>query len=95
MNHTLTRHHDIRNWVHQHRGTPAIRRIPNAFGEVQAKLHLSFRRHDGPHQEDVDDGMSPCSWTAWLAELDRRQLALRVSDQQEPEYEFVARRDLN
>jgi hypothetical protein len=34
----------------------------------------------------------PVSWTAWLAELDRRHLALRVSDR---DFEFVERRELN
>jgi hypothetical protein len=43
----------------------------------------------------VDDGLSPISWTAWLAELDRRQLALRVSDQQDPNFELVERKELN
>jgi hypothetical protein len=32
------------------------------------------------------------SWTAWLAELDRQQLALRVVDE---DFEFVDRKDLN
>jgi hypothetical protein len=37
----------------------------------------------------------PVSWTAWLAELDRQQLALRVSENGETEYELVERRSLN
>jgi hypothetical protein len=43
----------------------------------------------------VDDGLMPVSWTAWLAELDRRHLALKVSDRQSPDFEFVERKDLN
>jgi len=35
------------------------------------------------------------SWAAWLAELDRQQLALRVSENGETEYEFVERKTLN
>ena len=41
----------------------------------------------------VDDGPSPCSWTAWLAELDRRQLALCVNDRDD--FELVERSQLN
>ena len=43
----------------------------------------------------VDQGASPVSWTAWLAELDRQQLALRVSDGTETEYELIERKSLN
>jgi len=96
--HTLTRHRDIRNWVNDHRGTPAIRRVPNRFGQIEARLELTFSspkaRPEGGMPR-VDDGLSPVSWTAWLAELDRRRLALRVSDRNQPDYEFVERRDLN
>ena len=96
--HTLTRHRDIQNWVSDHRGKPAIRRIPNRFGEMEARLDLTFtapkaRPVNGMPQ--MDDGMSPVSWNAWLAELDRRQLALRVSDRKSPDFEFVARKELN
>jgi hypothetical protein len=43
----------------------------------------------------VDQGATPVSWTAWLAELDRQQLALRVSPDSETDYEFVERKSLN
>ena len=43
----------------------------------------------------VDQGASPVSWSAWLAELDRQQLALRVSDDDETEYELIERKSLN
>lgn len=80
--HTLTRHHDIRNWVDEHRGTPAIARMRDRFGGERSELQLHFPRIDeGQH----DVGMSPVSWTAWLAELERQQLALRV----EPEGGFT------
>jgi hypothetical protein len=96
--HTLTRHRDIQNWVGDRRGKPAIRRIPNRFGEIESRLELIFStpkarpEHGMPR---VDDGVSPVSWTAWLAELDRRRLALRVKDLEEPDFEFVERNDLN
>jgi len=79
--HTLTRHRDIRNWVIDHKGMPAIARVRNHFGELQSQLRLRFDRPDRnkPDLASQDDGMSPCSWTAWLAELDRQGLALKVS----------------
>ena len=73
--HMLTRHRDIRNWVIDRRGTPAIARVRNHFGEERSQLKLRFA-HDDEGREDT--GMSPCSWSAWFAELDRQQLALRV-----------------
>lgn len=89
--HTLTRHRDIQNWVTDRRGIPAIARVRNRFGEERAQLRLSFQKHDKPQIASQDDGMSPCSWTAWLAELDRQQLALRV-DLAADDFELVERR---
>lgn len=92
--HTLTEHRDIQNWVTARMGRPAIRRVPDPTGQVRARLALNFARPQAPTETpSQDDGMSPCSWTAWLAELDRQNLALRVSDK--AAFEFVARRDLN
>lgn len=73
--HMLTRHRDIRSWVLDRKGTPAIARVRNSFGEERPQLRLRFEHQDEGRE---DAGMSPCSWTAWLAELDRQQLALRV-----------------
>lgn len=73
--HMLTRHRDIQNWVTDRQGRPAIARVRDRFGDVRAQLKLHFRRDE---EGRLDTGMSPCSWTAWLAELDRQQLALRV-----------------
>ena len=96
--HTLTRHRDIQNWVSDHHGTPAIRRIPDRFGKLEAHLVLSFKAPKAPPDRgmpQLDDGVSPVSWNAWLAELDRRHLALRVSDRSSPDFEFVERNELN
>ena len=94
---TLYRHRDIQNWVSGHHGMPAIRRVPNRLGQVEAKLELIFARarRGAGNVPSVDDGMSPVSWSAWLAELDRRQLALRVEDRPQPDFQLVARRELN
>ena len=92
--HTLTRHRDIQNWVTDRYGIPAIARVRNSFGEEHAQLKLSFQRRRKPQMESQDDGMSPCSWTAWLAELDRQQLALKV-DLAADDFELVDRRQAN
>lgn len=93
--HTLIEHRDIQNWVTIRQGHPAISRVPDTTGHVSARLMLNFTRPAVPTamQPGQDDGMSPCSWTAWLAELDRQNLALRVTDQ--TAFEFIERRQLN
>jgi hypothetical protein len=47
-----------------------------------------------PWQGGSNEGVSPCSWTAWLAELDRQQLALKV-DMAADDFELVDRRQTN
>jgi hypothetical protein len=95
--HTLIRHADIQNWVSARKGQPAISRVPDRTGLMRSKLTLSFARQQATLNEtpSQDDGMSPVSWTAWLAELDRQNLALRVTGEKQPKYEFVERRELN
>ena len=95
--HTLVRHTDIQRWVSARRGQPAISRIPDPTGTVKSQLTLSFALHNTSPTETPtqDDGMSPVSWSAWLAELDRQNLALRVSGEKQPNFEFVERRGLN
>lgn len=92
--HTLTRHRDIQNWVTDRQGIPAISRVRNRFGEEHAQLKLSFQRRDKAQIAGLDDGISPCSWTAWLAELDRQHLALKV-DLAADDFELVERREIN
>lgn len=89
---TLVRHRDIQNWVTDRHGIPAIARVRNRFGEARAQLKLSFDRRRKQDHASQDDGLSPCSWTAWFAELDRQQLALKV-DPARDEYELVERRE--
>ena len=95
-NHTLTRHRDIQNWVTDRRGIPAIARVRDNFGELHSQLRLRFahKEHAKSNPATVDDGISPCSWTAWLAELDRQQLALRISAAKDG-FELVHRRSDN
>jgi hypothetical protein len=95
--HTLTRHRDIQNWVAEHQGLPAIRRMLNGFGELEPRLALKFAkpRPMPMSMPTQDDGMSPISWSAWLAELDRQHLALKVIDARQPAFEFVERSELN
>ena len=94
--HTLTRHRDIQAWVSERRGLPAMVRGHNRFGELRARLALKFNRPARPDgMPAVNQGASPVSWTAWLAELDRQQLALRVSEEGDLDYELVERKTLN
>lgn len=88
--HMLTSHRDIRNWVVDRRGMPAIARVRDRFGEERSQLRLRFEQQAEGRE---DAGMSPCSWAAWLAELDRQQLALRI----EPggECDLVSRQIMN
>ncbi len=95
--HTLVRHTDIQRWVSARKGQPAIRRVPDPTGTIRSRLALSFALHNATPTEtpSQDDGLSPVSWNAWLAELDRQHLALRVSGETQPNFEFVERRELN
>lgn len=96
ITHTLTQHRDIQNWVADRKGMPAIRRIPNRFGEMRARLALNFpHRRTAASTPRLDDGISPVSWSAWLAELDRQHLALKVTDQGQPAFEFIERQELS
>ena len=95
MTHTLTRHGDIQAWVTEHKGLPAIRRMPNAFGESRPRLALRFSPPATELVPALDEGLSPVSWSAWLAELDRQRLALRIIDHDKPAFEFVVLEEFN
>ena len=84
----LTGHRDIKNWVLDRNGIPAIERVRNRFGQEHAQLKLRFANAERARPVGELSGMSPCSWTAWLAELDRQQLALSVKADG---FEFVER----
>jgi hypothetical protein len=90
--HTLVRHGDIQKWVAARKGQPAIRHVVDPSGQTNPSLELAFGHNqtlsDTP---SVDSGKSPCSWSAWLAELDRQRLALKVADGKTPVFEFVPR----
>ena len=77
-NKPLPRHRDIRRWVADRNGIPAISRVRDRFGDEHAQLKLRFAHASEPGPARLDGELSPCSWTAWLAELDRQQLALRI-----------------
>lgn len=89
---TLIHHGDIQKWVAARKGQPAIRQVLDGSGQANASLELAFG-HDRTvaNTPSVDSGKSPCSWRAWLAELERQQLALKVSDGATPIYELVPR----
>ena len=91
---TLTGHRDIQNWVADRNGIPAIARVRNRFGEERAQLKLRFARAGHEATSRLDGEMSPCSWTAWLAELDRQQLALKIGPETDG-FELVERSRTN
>ena len=93
--HTLRRHQDIQNWVSAHKGMPAISRVPTRSGELNAQLRLKFAvpATTPSRMPAMDDGLSPVSWSAWFAELDRQNLVLQVNDQ--TDFEFVPRQSLH
>lgn len=92
--HTLTRHRDIQNWVADRKGMPALIQAHDRLGELRSQLAIKFDGSDRPGgMPEVDQGVTPVSWTAWLAELDRQQLALRVSP--DDSYELIERKNLN
>jgi hypothetical protein len=91
-NKTLTHHREMQDWVTTHQGIPDFSRVRNRFGEERAQLKLSFQRVKKLDPASEIDGISPCSWTAWLAELDRQQLALKV-DPMADQFELVRRLD--
>ena len=94
--HTLTTHRAIQAWATGRRGTPAIIPDNDRLGQKKPRLALRFTAPDRPRGlPRVDQGASPVSWNAWFAELDRQQLALRVSGTTEPSYELVERKSLN
>ena len=91
--HTLVRHQDIQNWVNSRKGMPAIRRnASDGSDHPRLALRFSHMARQPTTIPGIDDGVSPISWKAWLAELDRQHLALRVSTQS-PDFEFVERQD--
>ena len=94
--HTLTRHRDIQAWVTDRQGMSAMVRGHNRFGELRSRLAINFHGMGKPQgMPGVDQGVMPVSWSAWLAELDRQQLALRVSEDGETDYELIERKSLN
>jgi hypothetical protein len=93
-NQTLVTHGDIQKWASAHKVQPAIRRVPDSSGAMRSRLTLRFDPRATPDDAPgLDEGLSPCSWTAWLAELDRQNLALRV--ERGSRFELIDRRELN
>ena len=92
--HLLTSHRDIQDWAARHNGLPAMHAARNRLGDLHAELSLRFHGPAAPGgMPSLDDGAAPCSWTAWLAELDRQQLAVRVPDPAAASYELVKRNE--
>ena len=93
---TLISPTEIRRWASDRNGQPALRRDPDSSGGMTPRLALNFAHKRAPDRmSSVDDGVSPVSWTAWLAELERQKLALKVTEGPDEAYELVPRSELN
>ena len=93
---TLIQHRDIQNWVSARKGLPAIVRAHDRLGGLRSRLALHFDTIAKPNgMPEIDQGATPVSWSAWFAELDRQQLALRVSRNGDTEYELIERKNLH
>lgn len=93
MEKMLTGHRDIRRWAEARQAQPALALAHTRNGELRRRLALRFAML-APTPVGLaaeSEGMTPCSWTAWLAELDRQNLALRVPDVDNGDVEFVVR----
>lgn len=90
--HTLVTDGDVRRWVENRAGQPALKPLRDDEGRIIPRLAVRFSGRDHVPVAGESEGLSPCSWTQWLAEFDRQQLALRVSPEQPVEIEFVLRR---
>lgn len=95
---TLTSHAAIQDWVKFRNGHPAIVNERDKLGNPRRRLNLAFRNNGS--LDRPNGTMSPCSWDAWLAELDRQKLALKVIDSDDDDIQpsdisFVDRDSLN
>src|SRR3569623_1728698 len=85
----LTSQPEIQAWVMERHGQPSMIRTRNRFGEMmRSRLALHFHRAGRRQQTyNIDQGEIPIGWTAWLAELDRQGLGLKVDGD---EFEIVS-----
>ena len=82
----LSSHSQIRTWVGHRHGHPAVASLRDRTGKVRHDLRLAFSTGSNRAFSALDDAsMSPCSWTAWLAEFDRRWGAIEVPDSDQDE----------
>jgi hypothetical protein len=71
---TTTDHDEIRRWVEEHGGRPAIVRGTKDDGEGGV-LRVDFPGGAG------DDQLEPVSWDAWFEIFDRNRLAALYQDE--------------
>ena len=69
--HTLVTHREIRHWVETRAGQPALRPLRDEEGRIVPRLALRFVGQ-GTGVRGESEGLSPCSWTQWLAEFDQQ-----------------------
>ena len=70
---TTTDHDEIRRWVEQHDGRPAV--VRGTRGDGSAVLRIDFPGGAG------EDELEPVSWDEWFEIFDRNRLALLYQEQ--------------
>lgn len=69
--HTTTSHDEIRKWVEERGGEPAVIKGTQGGGDV-GELRIMFP--DAPHSDD--SALEPISWEEFFKEFDQKKLAL-------------------
>jgi len=98
MSQTLTDPASIRQWTEARGGYPMMMDTPDGMGGTRTLLQLTFGQHylnadtnEGPDR--ATGGWALAAWDDWMAELDRQNLGLLVSDDpsggNEQEYQFI------
>ncbi len=100
MSRKLTAREEIRQWAEARAGNPMMMDIPDGTGDTDELLQITFGQHalnadanEGPDRPT--GGYTLVSWDDWFAELDRKNLAIEVADEEPGRignaFEFVPR----
>jgi hypothetical protein len=100
MSKILTKAEEIRQWVEARGGYPIMMDVPDGT-KTRTLLQFTFGQHflnaDENEGPDRPYGYELVSWDEWLAELEKQDLALKVSDDpsggNEQEYQIIGRHD--
>ncbi|MBK1624739.1 hypothetical protein [Afifella marina] len=71
--HKLTRHEDIKKWVEERGGKPAMVSATATEGDGVGVLRIDFG--------DSDEGLEPITWETWFETFEGGNLALLVQNE--------------